>query len=246
MQQMVLGVKQYMGEKDRIPKLLITFNILWKLMSLYPSPIGIGLINYRAAICLAVPALLCSGKFTVHNAKSFDPETHLTCSSIHFMPSFTSANFIILTIPSSNTDPFHKGISLFLSVAPGCLTCPVSSLKTFYLHNPQPPKSPLFINDSGLPLLHTELIGKLREDLSVLGFDASKFSGHSFQQGGASSAAAAGFSDFELQQLGRWKSDVYKLYIKPNQHHLLSLSAHLHWAIPLTQPPKPQSLPFTS
>ena len=61
----------------------------------------------------------------------------------------------------------------------------------------------------------------------MAGFDATKISGHSFHQGAASSAAAASFNDYEIQQLGRWHSDSYKLYMDISQHRLLSLSSHL-------------------
>ena len=100
-----------------------------------------------------------------------------------------------------------------------------------YLRDPQPPESPLFVGHDGTPLLCTDLIQQLHEDLAQLGFQPSQFSSHSFWRGGASSAAAAGSSDFELQQLGQWHSDAYKLYVEPNKDHLLSLSAHFHWAV---------------
>jgi len=73
----------------------------------------------------------------------------------------------------------------------------------------------------------------------------SKFSGHSFRRGAASSAAAAGLRDFELQQVGRWRSDAHKLYIEPNPYRLLSLSSRLHWAVPDAQPFRASGSPCT-
>ncbi|KAI0820425.1 hypothetical protein BC628DRAFT_1276145, partial [Trametes gibbosa] len=49
--------------------------------------------------------------------------------------------------------------------------------------------------------------------LTALGLDSSKYSGHSFRRGAATSAAAVGYADHEIQLLGRWRSDAYKLYI---------------------------------
>jgi hypothetical protein len=241
---MIRGIKRYMGEKDRRPKLPITFDILRLLVSLYPSPQGVAILNYTAAIRLAVAAFLRCGEFTVRNVKSFDPAAHLTRSCVRFEPSFDNASYIVLTIPSSKTDPFRKGVSLFISAAPGSLTCPVTSIKLLYLLDPRPPESSLFVGADGLPLLRSEILRKLREDLARLGFDASKYAGHSFRRGSASSAAAAGFNELELQQLGRWRSDAYKLYIEPNRFRLLSLSARLHWAVPDAQPPEPPALRF--
>jgi hypothetical protein len=73
LQGMVCGIKRYMGEKDRKPKLPITFEILRSLVSLYPTPAGIGILNYNATIHLAVPTFLRCGEFTVCKSKSFDP-----------------------------------------------------------------------------------------------------------------------------------------------------------------------------
>ena len=163
---------------------------------------------------------------------SFDPATHLTQSCASFQPSFESPHYILLSLPSSKTDPFQKGVSLYIPAAPGSPTCPIASLKLLYLKDPRLPESPLCVGHDSTPLLCADLIHQLHEDLAQLGFQPSQFSSHSFQWGRASSAAAAGFSDFELQQLGWWHSDTYKLYVEPNKDCLLSLSARLHWAIP--------------
>jgi hypothetical protein len=122
----------------------------------------------------------------------------------------------------------------------------MSSIRQLYLLDPWPPESSLFVGGDGPPLLRSEVIQKLREDLTRLGFDTSRFSGHSFRRGGASSAAAASFNELELQQLGQWRSDAYKLYVEHNKFRLLSLSVHLHWGVPNAQPPEPLALHFAS
>ncbi|KAJ6536092.1 hypothetical protein B0H19DRAFT_914985, partial [Mycena capillaripes] len=81
---------------------------------------------------------------------------------------------IILTLPSSKTDPFRKDVSLTIAAAPGR---PSSALE-------------------------------------AAGLNPSLFAGHSFHRGAANEAAAAGYSDYEIQLLGRWRSDSYKLYIE--------------------------------
>ena len=219
-----------MGKKGKKPKLPITFTILHQLVALHREPSSVSDLNYTAAICLTVPAFLHCGEFTVLRATSFDPATHLTWSCTSFQPLFEAAHYIVLSLPSSKTDPFQKGVSLYVSAAPGSPTCPIASLKLLYLKDPQSPESPLFVGHDGTPLLCANPLWQLHEDLTQLGFQPAQFSGHSFQRGRASSTAAVGFNDFELQQLGHWRSDAYKLYIEPNKDCLLSLSACLHWA----------------
>ena len=133
-------------------------------------------------------------------------------------------------------------MAITIASAPGARTCAVYALKNLFQYDPRPPESPLFAQDDGLPLSRGHFIAKVRSGLMAAGLDASKFSGHSFRRGAASSAAAAGFSDYEIQQLGRWCSDSYKLYVGIPQHRILSLSSHLHWVVPHGQPFEPPSL----
>lgn len=71
------------------------------------------------------------------------------------------------------------------------------------------------------------------------------FSGHSFRRGAATAAAEAGFTEYEIQLLGRWRSDAYKLYIESSRSRILNLSTRLHWAVPAAQPPGHPALRFT-
>ena len=82
----------------------------------------------------------------------------------------------------------------------------------------------------------------LKSRLALVGLDPSLYSGHSFRRGAASSAAAAGYSDYEIQLLGRWRSDAYKLYIDIPHDRILHLSSRLHLALAPAQSPEPLSL----
>lgn len=62
----------------------------------------------------------------------------------------------------------------------------------------------------------------VRPLLTEAGIDASKLSGHSFHRGVASSAAQVGFTEYEIQQLGRWRSDAHKLCIDTSRPRLLN------------------------
>ena len=62
----------------------------------------------------------------------------------------------------------------------------------------------------------------------------------------ATSAASVGYSDYEIQLLGRWRSDAYKLYLDVPRDRILHLSSSLHVALAPAQPPAPPMLPFAS
>jgi len=141
-------------------------------------------------------------------------------------------------------DPFLKGVAITIASASGAHTCLVKALKSLFNHVQSPPKSPLFMQDDGVPMSQDFLISQVRSGLMLAGFYASKFSGHSFCCGTASLAAMVGFNNYEIQPLGRWCSNSYKLYVDSSQARLVSLSSHLHWAIPHNQAFEPPSLHF--
>jgi len=104
---------------------------------------------------------------------------------------------------------------------------------------------PLFSQDGDAPLSRGKFIAQVKSNLACAGFDASSFQDTASAEG-ASSAAAVGFNDYEIQQLGRWHSDSYKLYMDGSQARILSLSSCLHWVIPHGQHFEPPSLHLPS
>jgi hypothetical protein len=103
-------------------------------------------------------------------------------------------------------------------------------MKHLFAIHPLPPNAPLFGKADSSPLRHSEFIRTLKARISDIGLDQSGYSGHSFWRGAATAAAIAGYADFEIQLLGRWQSDAYKLYLDVPKNRVLSLSARLHVA----------------
>jgi len=69
-----------------------------------------------------------------------------------------------------------------------------------------------------------------------VGVDASKFVGHSFRIGAATTASAMGVEDSLIKTLGLWKSSAYLLYVRIPQEKLASMSCSLArqvWTPPL-------------
>ena len=76
-------------------------------------------------------------------------------------------------------------------------------------------------------LTRESLVVQVRDALSASGLDASKYSGHSFRSGAATTALEAGISGAVIQMLGWWKSDAYKRCIKTPKDQLATFSAQL-------------------
>jgi len=239
--RLIRGIKKYHGEKDRKPVQPITLPILTSLLAqLKPGAIA-GHTTIYAACCIAFAGLLRSGEFT--SGKGNNPDLGLKRHNIQFLPSFENPTHILLTLPASKTDPFRKGVTITIAAAPGRPTCPVAALKCLFLETPNhEPSAPLFEGLDGKALSYNYFISSIRSALTLAGHNPKFFAGHSFRRGAASSAAAAGYSDYEIQLLGRWRSDAYKLYIETNPQRILHLSSLLHMAHPHYVPFEPPAL----
>ena len=74
-------------------------------------------------------------------------------------------------------------------------------------------KGPLFILGDGTHLSHDNFVLAVHKAVSAAGVDTSKYAGHSFHIGAATTAAKLGIQDFLNRTMGRWESSAYLLYL---------------------------------
>jgi len=240
--RLIRGIKAYHGEHDRQPVQPIILPILVSLLAQLKPGVSPGHTVIYAACCLAYSGLLRCGEFTTGKG-SHNPSLKLSRQHVQFLPSFKNPTHILLTLPASKTDPFRKGITITIAAVPSRPTCPVSALKALFLELPdRAPTAPLFEEVDGKPLSYKFFVNSIRTALELAGLNPKNYAGHSFRRGAASSAAAAGYSDYEIQLLGRWRSDAYKLYIETNHQRILHLSSLLHMDQTQYVPFEPPSL----
>jgi len=86
--------------------------------------------SFDAAVKVAWAGFLHCGEFTLEHREHFDSAIHLSCSSIELIPSLNNPSHLRLCLPSSNTDPFRKGVSVLIAKAPSTATstCTVAAL----------------------------------------------------------------------------------------------------------------------
>lgn len=92
-------------------------------------------------------------------------------------------------------------------------SCPVHALFQ-YLKHYRHLKGPLFQFLDGCPVSYSFVSRKLCEVIKFIGLDPKQYKGHSFRIGAATHAAQVGFSENAIQNMGRWKSDAVKRYIR--------------------------------
>jgi hypothetical protein len=243
--QVICGIKRFHGEHECNPKQPITLTILQQLTSIAGDLSTKFNASFDAAIKLAWAGFLHCSEFTLNRGKKFSAASNLTRGCVTFVPSIENPTHVRLDLPASKTDPFRKGVSVLIAKASaGSTTCAVSALQHLFAINPQPLNAPLFSDADSSPLSRTIFISTLKQCLASLSINVSNFLGHSFRRGAASAAAAVGYADHEIQLLGCWCSDTFKLYIDVSHDHILGLSACLHLAVPNAQPFIPLALPF--
>lgn len=93
--------------------------------------------------------------------------------------------------------------------------CPVYHLQKFLaIRGAQ--KGCLFINPSRTPVSRCQFSDALHGDLSFVGLSQMKYKGHSFRIGAATWPMQLGKSDAQIRSSGRWHSNAFLKYIRPD------------------------------
>lgn len=146
-------------------------------------------------------------------------ELHLTRSDIIFSE---NDQYATLRLKRSKTDANHTGILIMLA-AKTSLCCPVQALRSLFTHDPQAPSSPLFaFNNTSFTRRY--VIDQLRQRLHTANISSSDYSGHSFRREAAQHAWDNRMLDEDIQRLGRWRSESFRLYFTTSAQTLYNLN----------------------
>lgn len=103
----------------------------------------------------------------------------------------------------------YSSLLAFYSLAKD-INLPIKSEKTVYptttltyLRKHHSPESPLFSFMDNTPVLRQYFTSQLQLALKFGNLDLSKYQAHSFRIGAATSAAATGYTDIQIQNMGR-------------------------------------------
>ena len=177
-----------------------------------------------AAVCMCFFGFLRSGEICVLSRDSYDQGTHLSFGDVTLDDRHNPTK-VIVTIKASKTDPFRKGVTIFLGLTRTKL-CPVSAISAYLASRGGSP-GPFFRWAAGHPLTRESFVVNVRTALSAAELNPSVYAGHSFRIGAATTAAANGVEDSLIKMLGRWKSSAYQLYIRTPREQLAGVSAIL-------------------
>ena len=226
LERTIQGIKRDHNQPDRQTRTPLTRPYLLRILACL-SETSYNNITLRAAFTLAFAGFLRVGEFTY---KATDRDLgasfgngHITKNCIQVMG---NGSHMEVTLPSSKTDPFRKGIKLTIAASHD-QGCPVSAIRRFFsIDNHRPSQAPLFCIgiQEQLPFTREYIVNKLQELAREAGLGGGSWNGHSFRRGAATWAAEVGIPETEIQTLGRWRSDAYKAYIEYSPAEQSSLS----------------------
>lgn len=206
----VFAVKQLLkGMKKKSPSLdsrkPISFNTLTKLYnSLSCTILDIYVCTMlKAMFLLAFHFALRIGEITVspHNLKL----ENIKLKSNKLTIEFTSFKHS----PST----FQKHTIKAQAINP----CPVTIMSEYLKLRGSDP-GPLFRNN-GKPVSRKFFVLKLKHCFTCIGLDNRQFNSHSFRIGAASYWLSKNFTDIQIKQMGRWRSDAVLKYLRGSIVH---------------------------
>ena len=172
-----------------------------------------------AACCLAFFGFLRVGEMVTPDDGSYDPTAHLGFGDVA-VDNPRQPSFVRVSIKQSKTDPFRKGVDLFIGHTGGDL-CPLLS----FMMVRRSGTGPLFVFADGRLLTRKRFVDAVRSALASAGIDQTQYCGHSFRIGAATTAAAKGIEDSIIKTLGRWESVAYLQYVRIPRSQLTQVSS---------------------
>ncbi|KAM3936683.1 uncharacterized protein RB166_019563 [Leptodactylus fuscus] len=125
-----------------------------------------------------------------------------------------SGDELVCRIRKSKTDQLGRGLLVRLRHLPGSAVCPVANFESFLRVRPEGGLALLLHADSSC-LSRFQFVQVLRRGLQVLGLPSRDYSSHSFRIGAATEAARWGLPQDMIRRIGRWESDRFKIYVRP-------------------------------
>ena len=132
------------------------------------------------------------GKMAAHSDTEFDPGANLSVGDLT-VDQVAAPTIIRVSIKQSKTDPFQRGVDLFFGKS-GSDLCPVSAILNYLVVREVVPGL-LFEYRDGRFLTRQRFLTAVWEALQTAGVDQSKYCGHSFRIGAATTAASRGMED---------------------------------------------------
>lgn len=209
--QMLKGLRRIMGEAPRAVRRGIAPQALRKAMDILLDRNDPADANIRAALSTAFQGLLRSKEFTDSNVKTMLTREDLV--------SLTDSQMVLMMHPCKNMHHLTGKTCPLVIGAGGQYIDAVDEVRNMLRVDPHAASdaatTPLFRDPANnKPLSYDRIHNMTRKLMHEIGEDPEQFGTHSYRIGGATAIFAAGGSDTIIRTMGRWSSDLYRLYVR--------------------------------
>ena len=211
--QMLKGLRRIIGEAPRAVRRGIAPQALKKAMDLVLDPSVPAHANMRAALATALQGLLRSAEFCGDkvNAKLMLTRADLV--------QLTDDLMILMMHPCKNMHHLGGKTCPLVIGAGGEFVDAVKEVRNMLAVDPHDAAAadatPLFRDPAtNRPLSYDAVLGTTKELMAAIGEDPAQFGTHSYRIGGATALFAAGANETVIRTMGRWSSDLHRLYVR--------------------------------
>ena len=214
--QMLKGLRRVFGDPEVKLRRSFAPQALRQAMDLLLDPDNPLHANYRAAIATAFQGLLRSAEFCLKDGLKFNPRLHLTRADVKEL---TKERAIIMMAPCKNMKQLGGKTSPLVLGGGATFIDAVAEISNMLRVDPTPPSrdnsTPLFRDPSSNdPIRYSDLLALLRCMMHAIGENADQFGTHSLRIGGATALFACGADETVIRTMGRWSSDIHRLYVR--------------------------------
>ena len=90
---------------------------------------------------------------------------------------------------------------------------PFQNIKLFFKMRPKI-KGPLFIHLNYIVVTRFHICSIIKSALRIAGYNPGQYNIHSFRIRAATTSIMLGKTDYQIKQMGRWKSNTFQTYIR--------------------------------
>ena len=211
--EMLKGLRRLIGDTPKRIRRGVAPQALRTAMDMLFDPTDPADANIRAALATGLQGMLRCAEFT---AEKFDPRTNLTRSDIKRCD---ERMLVIMIHPCKNMHELSGKTSPLVIGAGGRFIDAAAEVANMLRVDPVPSGmeavTPLFRDPvSGQALRQAHVMLAIRRCMARIGEDPAHFGTHSLRIGGATALFAAGADATVIRTMGRWSSDLYRLYVR--------------------------------
>lgn len=221
--QMLKGMRREIPEKEKKLRRGISAANLRKGMNEVLDPANPLHANVRAAMATAFQGLLRCQEFAVNDSnKARSAESvPLREDLVHF----TKERMVIMIQPCKNMRHLNGKTSPLTIGAGGEMVDAVAEMRNVFEVDPTPKEraaeTPLFRNPAtNKPFTYDEIMKWTRLVVAAAGENPDDYGTHSFRIGGATALFAKDANETVIRTMGRWSSDMHRLYTRACFEHV--------------------------